>query len=85
MPRTTVLAAACCAASSASTHLLTAAVHRLLLPRSIVHEMTHNRLLRLVVAMESALADGRYEEAAHLRDEYKKAVQQSQTADRKAL
>ncbi|WIA36726.1 hypothetical protein OEZ86_007998 [Tetradesmus obliquus] len=52
---------------------------------SIVHEMTHNRLLRLVVAMESALADGRYEEAAHLRDEYKKAVQQSQTADRKAL
>jgi protein-arginine kinase activator protein McsA len=53
--------------------------------RSIVHEMTHNRLLRLVVAMESALADGRYEEAAHLRDEYKKVVQQSQTADRKAL
>eukprot|EP00882_Tetradesmus_deserticola_P003683 GHRQ01003897.1.p1 GENE.GHRQ01003897.1~~GHRQ01003897.1.p1 ORF type:complete len:336 (+),score=101.75 GHRQ01003897.1:288-1295(+) len=52
---------------------------------SIVHEMTHNRLLRLVVAMESALADGRYEEAAHLRDEYRKAVQQSQTADRKAL
>jgi protein-arginine kinase activator protein McsA len=47
--------------------------------------MTHNRLLRLVVAMESALADGRYEEAAHLRDEYKKVVQQSQTADRKAL
>jgi protein-arginine kinase activator protein McsA len=33
--------------------------------------------------MESALADGRYEEAAHLRDEYRKVVQQSQTADRK--
>lgn len=32
------------------------------------------RLLRLVVAMESALADGRYEEAAHLRDEYRKAL-----------
>lgn len=46
---------------------------------NIVHEMTHNRLLRLVVAMESALADGRYEEAAHLRDEYKKAVQQQAT------
>lgn len=40
----------------------------------ILHEMTHNRLLRLVVAMESALADGRYEEAAHLRDEYRKAL-----------
>lgn len=45
----------------------------------IVHEMTHNRLLRLVVAMESALADGRYEEAAHLRDEYRKVVQQQQS------
>ncbi|PNH06309.1 hypothetical protein TSOC_007324 [Tetrabaena socialis] len=37
----------------------------------IYHEMTHNRMLRLVVAMESALADGRYEEAARLRDECK--------------
>jgi protein-arginine kinase activator protein McsA len=36
--------------------------------------MTSCRLLRLVVAMESALADGRYEEAAHLRDEYRKAL-----------
>lgn len=54
---------------------------------SIVHEMTHNALLRLVVAMESALADGRYEEAAHLRDEYRKALQQqeSQTADQRKL
>ncbi|KAF8065518.1 hypothetical protein HT031_003119 [Scenedesmus sp. PABB004] len=50
---------------------------------SILHEMTHNRLLRLVVAMESALADGRYEEAAALRDEYRRALAaQSQTADR---
>jgi protein-arginine kinase activator protein McsA len=42
------------------------------------------RLLRLVVAMESALADGRYEEAAHLRDEYRKALQdqsREETAD----
>jgi hypothetical protein len=36
--------------------------------------MTHNRLLRMVVAMETALADGRYEEAAKLRDEYRRAV-----------
>lgn len=42
------------------------------------------RLLRLVVAMESALADGRYEEAAHLRDEYRRALQdqgREETAD----
>eukprot|EP00879_Flechtneria_rotunda_P002717 GHRR01002923.1.p1 GENE.GHRR01002923.1~~GHRR01002923.1.p1 ORF type:complete len:338 (+),score=69.67 GHRR01002923.1:93-1106(+) len=55
------------------------------LHQHIVHEMTHNRILRLVVAMESALADGRYEEAAYLRNEYRKAVQQSQTADRNVL
>ena len=36
--------------------------------------MTNNRLLRMVVAMESALADGRYEEAAKLRDEYRRAL-----------
>jgi len=46
----------------------------------IMHEMTHNRLLRLVVAMESALADGRYEEAAYLRDEYRKTLQEQQAA-----
>lgn len=38
----------------------------------IYHEMTHNQLLRLVVAMEAALADGRYDEAARIRDEYRK-------------
>ncbi|PNW72526.1 hypothetical protein CHLRE_16g688302v5 [Chlamydomonas reinhardtii] len=38
----------------------------------IYHEMTHNQLLRLVVAMESALSDGRYEEAARLRDEFRR-------------
>ncbi|PNH02707.1 hypothetical protein TSOC_011303 [Tetrabaena socialis] len=38
----------------------------------IYYEMTHNQMLRLVVAMESALADGRYDEAARLRDEFKK-------------
>jgi protein-arginine kinase activator protein McsA len=37
-----------------------------------MHEMTHNALLRVVVAMESALSDGRYEEAAKLRDEYRR-------------
>ncbi|GBF93631.1 hypothetical protein Rsub_06353 [Raphidocelis subcapitata] len=47
---------------------------------SIVREMTNNRLLRMVVAMESALADGRYEEAAKLRDEYKKAVTETALA-----
>lgn len=40
----------------------------------INHEMTHNPLLRLVVAMETALNDGRLEEAARLRDEYKQVV-----------
>jgi hypothetical protein len=30
--------------------------------------------------MESALADGRYEEAAHLRDEYRKALRESEAA-----
>eukprot|EP00199_Chlamydomonas_sp_CCMP681_P002491 CAMPEP_0119106992 /NCGR_PEP_ID=MMETSP1180-20130426/7887_1 /TAXON_ID=3052 ORGANISM="Chlamydomonas cf sp, Strain CCMP681" /NCGR_SAMPLE_ID=MMETSP1180 /ASSEMBLY_ACC=CAM_ASM_000741 /LENGTH=335 /DNA_ID=CAMNT_0007092413 /DNA_START=23 /DNA_END=1030 /DNA_ORIENTATION=+ len=38
----------------------------------IYHEMTHSQALRLVVAMECALADGRYEEAARLRDEYRR-------------
>lgn len=41
------------------------------LQQSIFHEMTHNTKLRMVVAMEAALADGRYDEAAKLRDEYK--------------
>ncbi|KAI8462549.1 MAG: bifunctional nuclease-domain-containing protein [Monoraphidium minutum] len=44
---------------------------------TIVHEMTHNRTLRMVVAMETALADGRYEEAAKLRDEYRRLVSES--------
>lgn len=43
--------------------------------QSIYHEMTHNQLLRLVVAMEAALGDGRYDEAARLRDEYKRLMQ----------
>jgi len=47
----------------------------------IVHEMTHNQVLRVVVAMESALSDGRYDEAARLRDEYKK-MRQSSVTDR---
>eukprot|EP00798_Chlamydomonas_sp_ICE-L_P020783 gene20783-27607_t len=37
------------------------------LQKTICHEMTHNQTMRLVVAMEAALADARYEEAARLR------------------
>lgn len=43
--------------------------------QNILHEMIHNQVLRVVVAMETALADGRYEEAARLRDEYRKMAQ----------
>lgn len=45
------------------------------LQHQISHEMTHNQQLRLVVAMESALADQRYEEAATLRDEFRRLQQ----------
>jgi len=44
------------------------------LQQQIFEHMTHSSLLRLVVAMEAALADGRYEEAARLRDEYRRMV-----------
>jgi flagella basal body P-ring formation protein FlgA len=37
--------------------------------------------LRMVVAMEAALADGRYEEAARVRDEYRKLVSGQATKD----
>lgn len=40
----------------------------------VFEEMTHNPVLRNVVAMEAALADGRYEEAARLRDEHRKMI-----------
>lgn len=53
------------------------------LQKHIMHEMTHNALLRVVVAMESALSDGRYEEAAKLRDEYRRLrTQPSSVSDR---
>jgi bifunctional DNase/RNase len=42
---------------------------------TIFHEMTHNKELRVVVAMESALDDGRIEEAAKLRDEFRKLME----------
>jgi len=45
--------------------------------------MTNNRLLRMVVAMETALADGRYDEAAKLRDEYRRAVTEGQLQSQK--
>lgn len=44
----------------------------------IFHEMTHNQMLRLVVAMEAAVSDQRYDEAARLRDEYRKVVAEQQ-------
>jgi len=40
----------------------------------IFEEMTHSAVLRLVVAMEAALADGRYDEAARARDEYRQML-----------
>ena len=39
--------------------------------QKIFEQMTHSVMLRMVVAMEAALADGRYEEAARIRDEYR--------------
>ena len=36
--------------------------------------MTHSVMLRMIVAMEAALADGRFEEAARVRDEYRRAA-----------
>lgn len=53
------------------------------LQKHIYHEMTHNQLLRLVVAMESALGDGRYEEAARLRDEFKKLAVNPATSEQR--
>ncbi len=41
---------------------------------AIFAEMTNNIFSRLVVAMESALADGRYEDAARARDEYRRLL-----------
>lgn len=45
-----------------------------IMPESIHSFHAHHRLLCIVVAMESALADGRYDEAAKLRDEYRRSV-----------
>ena len=41
----------------------------------IFEQMTHSVMLRMVVSMEAALTDGRYEEAARVRDEYRRAVE----------
>ncbi|KAG1676474.1 hypothetical protein FOA52_002294 [Chlamydomonas sp. UWO 241] len=49
--------------------------------QAIFEEMTHSPMLRLVVAMEAALGDGRYEEAARARDEYRRLVAQQQVLD----
>ncbi|GLI68473.1 hypothetical protein VaNZ11_012899 [Volvox africanus] len=49
----------------------------------IYHEMTHNALLRLVVAMETALSDGRYEEAARYRDEFRRLSANAQAEQRR--
>lgn len=45
---------------------------------AIFVEMTHNIMARLIVAMECALADGRFQDAAKARDEYRKLAQQQQ-------
>ena len=55
------------------------------LQQHIYHEMTHNQLLRLVVAMESALSDGRYEEAARLRDEYRRMAQVNTASEQRRV
>ncbi len=44
------------------------------LQQQIYDHMTHSPLLRMIVSIEAALADGRYEEAARIRDEYRKMV-----------
>ncbi|KAJ9533826.1 hypothetical protein QJQ45_026912 [Haematococcus lacustris] len=54
------------------------------LQQSIYHEMTHSTLLRLVVAMEAALQDGRFEEAARLRDEFRRIAHVSMPSERQA-
>jgi len=43
--------------------------------QQIFEHMTHSTMLRMIVAMEAALADGRYDEAARVRDEYRQAVE----------
>jgi uncharacterized protein len=50
---------------------------------NITHQMTHNPVLRLVVAMESALNDGRFDEAARLRDEYRQLTAKKSVAEPK--
>jgi hypothetical protein len=49
----------------------------------IAMEMTHNPLLRLVVAMESAMNDGRFEEAGRLRNEYSEVTAKKAVAEHK--
>lgn len=52
--------------------------------QQIFEEMTHSVMLRLVVAMEAAMADGRYDEAAKARDEYRRLVATQVGADSSA-
>lgn len=49
--------------------------------QAIFEQMTNSVPLRMVVAMEAALADGRYEEAARVRDEYKRLRASQATSD----
>lgn len=55
------------------------------LQQAILDQMMHNQTLRLVVAMEAALTDGRYEEAARLRDEYRKIMVGQPSDQRKSV
>ena len=43
--------------------------------QQIFEHMTHSTMLRMIVAMEAALTDGRYDEAARVRDEYRLAAE----------
>jgi hypothetical protein len=56
------------------------------LQQQIFNHMTQSVMLRMVVAMEAALSDNRFEEAARVRDEYKRAVEaERSTADNSSL
>ncbi|GAX79857.1 hypothetical protein CEUSTIGMA_g7297.t1 [Chlamydomonas eustigma] len=56
------------------------------LQQQIFSHMTQSVMLRMVVAMEAALADNRFEEAARVRDEYKRAVEaERMTVDNSSL
>lgn len=48
--------------------------------QQIFEQMTHSVMLRMIVSMEAALADGRYDEAAKVRDDYRRAAEARSTS-----